>query len=169
MRKKRQKEKGCKYYILSRVNRGERIFKSEFAKMLIMATIERAKNKYRFMLFNFNITENKIHLIIEPLEDENISVIMHWILFVFAINYNKEMKISGHVWQNRFVSRIINTITDYLNEFIFISRQTLNKKTISLFEYQYSAIYYLKNNIAFLNDKPPEKMLYQIFDTLVKI
>jgi putative transposase len=45
---------------------------------------------------------------------------MQWILGVFAMAYNRRMGLSGHVWGERFFSRIIEGLWDYLYVFGYI-------------------------------------------------
>ncbi len=51
---------------------------------------------------------NHFHLIIRPQKNENLSRIMQWILSVFALKFNRLFTYSGHVWYDRFTSKIIN-------------------------------------------------------------
>ena len=84
MRKRRLLKPGAKYHVVARANRQEMIFKFDTIKEFFLATMLRAKKKYRFLIFNFCIMENHIHIVIQPGEKADLSKIMQWILSVFA-------------------------------------------------------------------------------------
>ena len=63
---------------------------------------------------------NHIHLLIKPGAGVSLSKIMQWLLSVFAQLWNKKHGLSGHLWGDRFFSRIISGILDFLNIFSYI-------------------------------------------------
>jgi REP element-mobilizing transposase RayT len=120
MRKRRVLKEGALYHVISRANRKEMILKPNEIKELFLQTVARAKKKYSFVLENFCIMENHFHFLIRPGKGESLSRIMHWIKFVFAIKYNQKMGLTGHVWGDRFFSRIVNGFRQFLAAFIYI-------------------------------------------------
>jgi putative transposase len=147
MRKPRRLKKGASYHVIGRINRDESIFKSDLIKNLFLSVIRDAKKKYNFSLKNFCILEDCIHFIIEPLKEENLSKIMQWILSVFAIRYNRKFKIRGHVWYDRFISKVIDNIkqlvevSEYINRIPIVSN--LAKKPG---EYQFCGLFHIFRN-----------------------
>lgn len=85
-----------------------------------MSILERAKKKFVFSLKNFCIMGNHVHLLIKPGPGVSLSKIMQWILGVFAQLWNKKHNLSGHLWGDRFFSRIILGILDFLRVFLYI-------------------------------------------------
>ena len=63
---------------------------------------------------------NHFHFILQPMKGESLSAIMRWIMSVFAMSYNRIHKLSGHVWGERFFSRIIVGMREYLQVFLYI-------------------------------------------------
>jgi len=88
---------------------------------MYLAVIRAAKQRYDFLLENFCIMGNHVHLVIKPLHNECLSRIMQWISSVFAIRYNKANGLSGHVWGERFFSSALCRIADYLRAFVYIN------------------------------------------------
>ena len=111
---------GAEYHVTARINRGEKIFLRQEDRELFMIILKRAKKKFLFSLKNFCIMGNHIHLLIKPGAGESLSKIMQWILGVFAQLWNKKHKLSGHLWGDRFFSRIISGILDFVRVFIYI-------------------------------------------------
>ena len=121
MRKKRKYKKNAKYHVIGKANRGERIFANREIKDLLVRTMKRAREKYKFVLHNFCIMSNHFHCIIKPGTGENLSRIMQWILSVFAVKFNKMFGIYGHVWYDRFKSFIIDDIKQFIETFFYIT------------------------------------------------
>jgi REP element-mobilizing transposase RayT len=115
MRKTRKIEDNARYHVGLRTNRKEMIFKDNSVKELFLSILRRAQRKHCFRIDNFCIMNNHIHMIIQPLQGESLSSIMQWIASVFAMAYNKIRNITGHVWGERFFSRIIRSFQDFIN------------------------------------------------------
>jgi putative transposase len=96
------------------------IFDSNTMKELFLSVVKRAKAKYDFRLENFCIMGNHFHFVIQPGNGESLSAIMQWILSVFAMAFNKIMGYTGHVWGDRFFSRIIASLRELLQVFEYI-------------------------------------------------
>ena len=120
MRRNRKLLEGAEYHVTARINRGEMIFQNYEDRELFLAILKRARKKYVFSLKNFCIMGNHIHLLIKPGKGESLSKIMQWILGVFAQLWNRKYKFSGHLWGDRFFSRILLGILDFLRVFIYI-------------------------------------------------
>jgi putative transposase len=99
-------------------------------KNLLLAVIKRAKKKYRFQIKNFCIMNNHVHLLIKPGNGESLSKIMQWILSVFAMAWNRKHQLNGHVWGERFFSRIIAGIVDFLRVFIYIDDNPVHAQLV---------------------------------------
>jgi putative transposase len=65
--------------------------------------------------------DNHIHFLIKPGEGANLSQIMQWIKCNFAKAWNKAHGLKGHVWGERFYSRIITTMLDFLRVMVYIA------------------------------------------------
>ncbi len=63
---------------------------------------------------------NHFHFILQPEKGENLSRIMQWILSRFATAYNKSSGYTGHVWGERFFSKIIHSLGELIHTFGYI-------------------------------------------------
>ena len=104
----------------ARINRGETIFLVREDGDLFICILKRAKKRFNFSLKNFCIMGNHIHMLIKPSPGESLSKIMQWLLGVYAQSWNKKHGLSGHLWGDRFFSRIIRGIIDFLRVFLYI-------------------------------------------------
>lgn len=120
MRKPRLLLKDATYHVVARANRKEMILKSPEIKTLFLGIVAKAKKRFAFTLDNFCIMGNHFHFIIRPRNGECLSKIMQWILSVFAMAYNKMHHMCGHVWGERFFSKIIKDLKEYMATFNYI-------------------------------------------------
>jgi putative transposase len=131
MRKPRELCEGARYHVTSRANRQEMILDPEETKELFLSVVRRAKRKYSFRLENFCIMGTHFHFVIQPGKGECLSSIMRWILSVFAMAYNRARRITGHVWGQRFFSRIIACLRELVDLFDYIDANPVRANLVS--------------------------------------
>jgi len=120
MRHPRQLREGARYHVTGRINRQKPELEAKAIKEEFLEVVRRAKQRYSFQIENFCIMGNHFHFIILPAKGECLSDIMRWIMSVFAMRYNRINGIHGHVWGERFFSRIIDGFVEYLRIFAYI-------------------------------------------------
>jgi putative transposase len=149
MRKPREIQQNGTYHICALINRQEMIFspshcedkEKDFIKELFLDVLKKAKTKYSFRCKSFCIMGNHIHLMIEMTNNESVSRLMQWILSVFALKYNRIHKYKGHVWYDRFKSKIVSSYMQFLNTFVYIANNPVRARLVyDPFEYQYSSV-----------------------------
>ena len=161
MRPPRLLEKNALYHTVARANLQEKIFNNDEDKAMVEEVVSLARKKFGFRQKHFTVMENHIHLLIQPIgNDYSLSAIMQWILSVIAIRYNKKYHRKGHVWYDRFKSKIVRG-SAYFNAVIkYISNNPVKAKLAKdIFSYKFSGIYHLMNKKYHIVDEPDEAML----------
>jgi REP element-mobilizing transposase RayT len=167
MRKPRYLVPNAIYHVVCRANRQEMIFTDRFKKMYL-AIIKEAKKKYTFNFFNFCIMDNHPHYDAEPLGDANLSRIVQWVNSVFAIRYNKIMKYKGHVFYDRFKSKVINSIQQYLRTIYYIASNPVRAGMVDHpLEYEFNSVTYRRRGLdpGLLDDMHPR--IQKLVDTFL--
>ena len=155
MRKPRYLVIGADYHVTAKINRGEFALEPIAIKEMFLQTIKRAKKKYSFKLKNFVLMDNHIHLLIKPEKGENLSKIMQWILSVFAKCYNKYFQLKGHVWYDRFRSKIIENFQQLLATFRYICNNPVKADMVeNPEEYLYGALWFIWHRVFDIVDPP---------------
>lgn len=149
MRHPRILRRGARYHVIARTNRQEFILHAKEIKLLLLRIIKRAKLRFRFSIDTFIIMSNHVHILIRPHTNENLSKIMQWILATFAINFNKRLKLIGHVWYDRFHSNVIKNFKQWKRTFDYINENPVkaglcNKKN----DYFFSGRTFIKSKLA---------------------
>ncbi len=156
MRKPRYLIVGAEYHVTAKINRGEFALEPKEIKEMFLQTVKRAKEKHSFKLKNFVIMGNHIHLLIKPGKGENLSEIMQWILGVFAKRYNKHYNLKGHVWYDRFKSKIIESFQQLISTFEYICNNPVKAEIVeSVEEYLYGALWFIRHKLFDIVE-PPE-------------
>ena len=99
-------------------------------KLLFLDVVKKAKHRYNFKMENFCVMGNHYHMLIQPLNRANLSRIMQWIMSVFAMTYNGRFGLTGHVWGERFYSKIIAGLREYLQIFKYIDENPIRARLV---------------------------------------
>ncbi|WP_026494258.1 transposase [Butyrivibrio sp. WCD3002] len=113
-RKKRIWYPGATYHVMSRGNRRNSIFKDEWDYGMFMECLKSVKEQYDFKIHSICLMTNHFHMIVETGGTE-IWKIMHKLLLSYAATYNMKYKLTGHLFENRYIGQIIEDDT-YLLE-----------------------------------------------------
>ncbi len=136
------------------------ILSSSAMKELFLTTVRCAKRKYTFRLENFCIMGNHFHFVIQPGRGQNLSAIMRWILSVFAMSFNKIMGYTGHVWGDRFYSRIIASLRSLLEVFEYIDSNPVRSKLVTdRREWRWGGLWYHRTGCGEPVDQPAAWLL----------
>ena len=82
----------------------------------MLITLHDAKDKFRFTVANFCVMPTHIHLLIQPGESANLSIIMQWLKTNSAKRWNSIHGSKDHMWGNRYFARAVKSQQEY--EFI---------------------------------------------------
>ncbi|MDL2229746.1 transposase [Treponema sp. OttesenSCG-928-L16] len=157
MRRNRLIEDNAIYHVTARANRHEMILFCPAMRLLFIKILKRARQKYKFQILNFCIMGNHIHLILKPEKGESLSRIMQWILSVFARAWNKNHYVQGHVWGDRFYSKIINSFQAFIRTFDYITQNPVNARLVNnAWQWKESGLWHwISHRKELLGEPPP--------------
>jgi REP element-mobilizing transposase RayT len=142
MDRRRKLKPHASYHVGGKINRDEIIFNDAISD-LFENTIARCQKKYSFDVENFCIMGNHVHYILTPRKDSSLPKIMQWINSVFAKAYNRLTGQSGHVWKERYFSKIIETAEQFVATFEYIVKSPIEAKLVQYAkDYRYSGLYH---------------------------
>ena len=168
MRKPREIYLNGEYHVTAKINRGEFALETSEVKNLFLFIVSRAKKKHSFTLRHFVVMSNHIHFLIKPGKEESLSKIMQWILSVFAVCYNKQFNLNGHVWQDRFKSKVIKSYRQLIATFNYICNNPVKAKMVETAEgYEYGGLWFIRNR-DFELIEPPDPFLLVLLPNLLR-
>ena len=97
------------YHIITRGNQKQLVFsdRSDYEKYL--SILQRYKKQAGFKLYAYCLMPNHVHLILKIVEPTILSKTMKRINLSYTLYFNFKYKKVGHLWQDRFKSKIINS------------------------------------------------------------
>lgn len=105
------------YHIITRGNQKQPVFLEEADYKRYLSFLARYKRKFEAKVYAFCLMPNHIHLILNIENPENVSKIMKCLNLSYALFFNSKYDKVGHLWQDRFKSKIIEN-SSYLLECI---------------------------------------------------
>lgn len=95
------------YHIVNRGNQKQKIFLDEKDYRAYLFRLKKYKQRFGFLLYGFCLMPNHVHLVGESKELINLSKFMHGLTRSYTAYFNKRYKKVGHLWQDRFKSKVI--------------------------------------------------------------
>jgi len=92
-----------------------------FLKLLLL----RYKSKFEFLLYHYAIMNNHPHLLIKATEKTNISKLIQGIELAYYHYQHKRYGYTGHRWQGRFLSQVIEDEKYLFNSGIYIEKNPI--------------------------------------------
>ena len=119
----------CFYHITSRGDNRKKIFINDYDCKKFLEYLAAAKEKYKFYLYAWCLMGNHYHLLIETLRP-NLSKIMQYINTSYSIYYNVKRKKSGHLFQGRYKSILIDQDSYFLELTRYIHLNPVRAKMV---------------------------------------
>ncbi|MGH4050683.1 MAG: transposase [Clostridium sp.] len=84
------------------------LFRDASDKQKYLFLIKKYKTLYNFKIYGYCLMDNHAHLIIDA-NGSDISKVMHGINFSYAMYFNKKYERDGHLFKDRFTSKIVDS------------------------------------------------------------
>ena len=97
----------CIYHVLNRGNGKQKVFHKEQDYKAFVDLMKEAETHYSVKIFAYCLMPNHFHIILMPLKGEELSKWMQWLMTSHVRRYHKHYETSGHIWQGRFKSFIV--------------------------------------------------------------
>ena len=95
------------YHIILRCNNREHLLQDPDDFIQALDLLRDCKKRFGFKLYNYDILHAHIHLMLSTHGDYFIDHIMHDFCFKYAQDFNRRHRRSGHLWAQRYRSRLI--------------------------------------------------------------
>ncbi len=107
-RKAREKHNLAIYHIICRSISEILLFREDEDKDFYLYLLKKCSDKYKCSVYAYCLMNNHLHIHLNP-KGYDISSFMHSINTSYVLYYNKKYKRHGHVFQERFHSRILDS------------------------------------------------------------
>ena len=138
-RKKRVWYPGATYHVMSRGNRRGAIYREEEDYYEFLSCLTAAKEFYSFRIFSLCLMTNHFHMALQT-EQTEIWKIMHKLLLSYAANYIIKYRLTGHLFENRYVGQLIEDERYFLEVSRYIHLNPVKALMVrDPMEYEYSS------------------------------
>ena len=150
---------GALYHILSRGNEQKDIFYDDQDRLLFLATIGEMSERFEIDVFAYVLMGNHYHLLLKT-NRANLSKSMQWLGVTYTRRFNLRHFRSGHLFQGRFKSIIVQNDAYLMRLSCYIHRNPLRAGIVKrLADYRWSSY-----KAYAYGDKAPEWLITkQIF------
>jgi len=123
-------ENAC-YHIITRGNQKQTVFKdpADYQKYLLL--LSKYKRKYGFKLYCFCLMPNHVHLVIEVNKTKDLNKIMRGMNLSYTLYFNMKYEKVGHLWQDRFKSKVIEKDAYLLECIKYIENNPIRASLVS--------------------------------------
>jgi len=111
---------GMIYHVINRGNGRQEVFHKDDDFLAFTTLLGEAKEKYPVKLFGYCLTSNHFHLLLSPDKADDLSKFMQWLMTSHVRRYHRHYRTSGHVWQGRYKSFIVEHDRHLLTVVIYI-------------------------------------------------
>jgi len=94
--------------VVARGNRKEEIFRQVEDYKVYLSFLRKVNEKYPFKLYSYCLMGNHVHLQIATIDSE-IWKIMKGIHWMYSMYFNDKYELTGHLFQDRYYSELIET------------------------------------------------------------
>jgi REP element-mobilizing transposase RayT len=95
------------YEIRTRINNREPLFRLHKALALFARVFRETKHRFVFEVRGLCLADDRLTIYINPADGLELPIIMKWLKQTFAQRYNRVEGRIGHIWGDRYGSRIV--------------------------------------------------------------
>ena len=103
------------YHIITRGNNKIKLFRKEEDFQACLNIIKRYKKRFEFCIYHYCLMPNHIHILLKIVKGKELPKLMHGINLTYNNYYKKECEHTGHLYENRYKSLLIED-DSYLTE-----------------------------------------------------
>ena len=131
---------GLLYHALNRGNNRQAVFAGPEDFQAFLQALAQTKERYPFRLFAYCLLNNHFHLVLQPGDGQSISRILQSLTVAHTWRFHKQHRSSGHVWQGRFKSPVIQDDEHLLTVLRYVEANPLRAGLVSdLADYPWSS------------------------------
>lgn len=135
---------GVVYHVINRANARMKIFDTDEDYLLFEKVLEDAKEKFGMRILAYCIMPNHWHLILYPKNDGDLQKFMGWLSMTHTQRWHAHHRTagSGHLYQGRYKSFLVQTNRYLLQLFRYVERNALRAKLVKKAEnWEWSSLY----------------------------
>ncbi len=98
---------GFIYHVINRGNGQQVVFRKTEDYKAFVSVMRKAKQRIPVKVYSYCLMPNHFHMVLCPTKAEELSRWMQWLMTSHVRRYHHYYGTSGHIWQGRFKSFIV--------------------------------------------------------------
>ena len=128
------------YHIIVRGNQRQKIFKEKDDYTEYLLRLRMYKKRHGFKIYGFCLMPNHVHILGEINEKVLLAKFMHALNRSYTAYFNTKYNKVGHLWQGRFISRIISHDKYAIECINYIEQNPVRANIVAvIYEYPWSS------------------------------
>ncbi len=151
---------GLCYHILNRGNGRARVFHKKEDYQAFIDLIAAASLRLPMRVLGYCLMPNHFHLMVRPFGDGELSTWMQWLMTSHVRRYHAHYHSSGHIWQGRYKSFIVQKDEHFLTVMRYIERNALRAGLVKRAEnWHFGSLYWhtADRRLGLLTDWPVQR------------
>ncbi len=122
---------GLVYHAINRGNNRQVVFRRDADFRAFLDALRKTRERYPFDLYAYCLMPNHFHLVLAPQQGQSISRILQSLTVAHTWRVHRGRRSSGHVWQGRFKSPVIEGDEHLLTAMRYAECNPLRAGTVS--------------------------------------
>jgi REP element-mobilizing transposase RayT len=118
------------YHIINRGNMRMQVFNDAEDYEYFLSLLEQGAKKESVSVHAYCLMPNHFHLLLSPKQEGSLSRMMQWVMTSHVRYYHRKNKTSGHVWQGRYKSFIVQQDDYYAVVMKYVEASALRTKLV---------------------------------------
>lgn len=119
-------------HVFTRGNNKRYIFRKERDFKIYLELLKRYKERFNLIVYHYVLMYNHIHLLCRICADTNLAKLMQGLGLSYSSRYRKRYEHTGHFWQGRYRSNIIEDDRYFLTCGLYIERNPVEAGLVDL-------------------------------------
>ncbi len=99
---------GLAHHVTQRGNRRSDVFLFEEDREHYLSLLDKYSSRYGLEILGYCLMTNHVHLVVVPQKEGSLARAIRDAHTVYALRFNKREELSGHLWQGRFYSCVVD-------------------------------------------------------------
>ena len=148
---------GFIYHVLNRGNGKQKVFHKKQDYRVFVDLMKEAKRRHPVKIFAYCLMPNHFHIVIMAIKAKDLSRFMQWLMTSHVRRYHTHYGTSGHIWQGRFKSFVIQEDSYLLTALRYVERNPVRSGLVeSAMDWSWSSLKELAGEDSrIFVDEPP--------------
>ncbi len=119
------------YHVINRGNGRQGVFHKDKDYEAFLKLMKAAKERHAVNVYGYCLMPNHFHMAVRPEKGEELSRWMQWLMTSHVRRYHRHYESSGHVWQGRYKSFMVQDDSHLLMVLRYIEGNPVRAKIVS--------------------------------------